>query len=468
MATAPFDAEDAAGYLDRVTDSSPFATAADTTPLRQTVESLLAMGLEQGSIVMIALPNSVRLVRTFFATVLAGYVPVLLPPSTPVSRAGLIADRLGAAALLRSRIPLQEHVHGRVLRVDDGEAVLFTGPGRRLHRPGQAVLLTSGTSGIATGCLHDIDALLRNARRHAASIGQTAADTLLVSLPVYYSFALVAQVLAAFVTGSRLVVTAPPYTTRSHHTAAVEHRATITSLTPFLLRTLLDGSGGELPPGTRMLTVGGHSVQPQAIRRLLELNPGLELYVTYGLTEAGPRVSTLAAHREPAHRLASVGRPLEGVSVGTREVGDGRRELIVVSDTVHLGRVGEEDATGRGGLVAPSVLATGDLGRVDADGYVHVQGRLSDFTEIHGEKVSLASVRRAAESLDGVLLAVPGVRRQDGREQVHVELFMRDLDPDTVTATEDSLRRQLRSLLTPGERPGALTLVPAVAGGFHK
>jgi len=466
VALTPFDADDAAQFLARVTDAT--ASAADRAPLERSVAELAGMGLTPGSVVMIALPNGLRLVRIFFAAVLAGYVPVLLPPSTPVSRTALIADRLGAAALIRSRIPLQEYAQGRVQRVDDLEALLLTDYPQQVHRPGQAILLTSGTSGIATGCLHDIDALLRNARRHAASIGQTAADTLLVSLPVYYSFALVAQVLSAFRTGSRLVVTAPPYTARSQFTAVAEHRATVSSLTPFLLRTLLSESGGELPGGLRAVTVGGQSVPAQTSRRLLERNPGLELYLTYGLTEAGPRVSTLAAHREPEHRLESVGRALEGVSVGTRQVEGDREELIVVSDTVHRGRVGEGDTTGRGDLLAPEVLATGDLGRVDADGYVHVQGRLSDFTEIRGEKVSLASVRRAAESLDGVVRAVPRVQRQDGQELVHVEFFMSELNPRTAVATENSLRRQLHSLLTPGERPGAFTLTPAPAAGFQK
>ena len=58
--------------------------------------------------------------------------------------------------------------------------------------------------------------------------------------------------------------------------------------------------------------MGGDALAPELVARLVELRKGKEVYITYGLTQAGPRVSTLAAHAEPASRFASVGLPHEG------------------------------------------------------------------------------------------------------------------------------------------------------------
>src|SRR5205823_150846 len=161
------------------------------------------------------------------------------------------------------------------------------------------------------------DSLVRNARRHADAVGLTGRDTVLVNLPLFYSYAIVAQALAALVTGARLVVSGPPFSPEAYEAAVGRYAVTSSSLTPTIARLLL-AQGTRLPVGLRMLTVGGDRIAPEHVTRLRSANPDVELYVTYGLTEAGPRVSTLAAHREPPGRHGSVGVPLDGVTVSLR------------------------------------------------------------------------------------------------------------------------------------------------------
>lgn len=195
-----------------------------------------AAGFAPGSVVLVALPNGTRLIRVFFALVLAGLVPTLLAASTPASRLRATARRLGATALVR---PGTETDQVTVTRLDAGPV--------RTHRPGQAILLTSGTSGMATGCLHDITALRRNAARHARSIGLGPADRMLVTLPMHYSYALVAQVLAGLVTGASLVVTGPPFTPAGYRDVVAAHDVTVSALTPLLVADL-QADGGRAAP----------------------------------------------------------------------------------------------------------------------------------------------------------------------------------------------------------------------------
>jgi acyl-coenzyme A synthetase/AMP-(fatty) acid ligase len=220
----------------------------------------------------------------------------------------------------------------------------------------------------------------------------------------------------------------------------------------------------SLPASLRVLTVGGDALEPRYVRRILAENPGLELYLTYGLTEAGPRVSTLAAHREPVERHASAGRPLSGVRTFLRDPDPaGRGELLVESDTVLRRKVGQADDGVVGPPVSPGVLATGDEFVIDEHGYLYFQGRLRDFLVVDGQKVALPSIRQFACSLPGVLKAVTKVYRSDeGQPRFDLELYV-----DGVADTR-VVERRLREVLLRNERPAAIVFYAELSSGVHK
>ncbi|HEX8093212.1 class I adenylate-forming enzyme family protein [Jatrophihabitans sp.] len=429
------------------------------------VAQLRGLEIPTGAVLTIALPNGMPLLRIFFAVLAAGYVPLLMAPSTPAARVRASAVQFGAHGLIRSRITAADHPGGRMARIADLDVLIFDTPGLPVHEPGQVILLTTGTSGAGTGCLHDYQALLRNADRHAASVLLTGRDTVLVNLPMYYSFALVAQILGCLRTGARPVLAGPPFQPAGYVGQLERHGVTVSSLTPILLSALLD-SGCDLPDGLRTLTVGGSALPPDRVRQFLDRYPGKQLYLTYGLTEAGPRVSTLAAHAEPATRFASAGRPLQGVRIRLRDVGRGPRaqEVLVESDTIYRARLGKA-AEERGGLAAPGVLATGDLGYLDDEGYLYLTGRASDFAVVRGEKVSLSSIRRTAESLAGVLRARPSVRAVETSDALlELDLYL----DESAGVDQAGLRRALFLALAPSERPAQLRMHCLSAGSLYK
>jgi acyl-CoA synthetase (AMP-forming)/AMP-acid ligase II len=321
---------------------------------------------------------------------------------------------------------------------------------------------------MASGCVHRADALARNAARHAAAVGLRAGDTVLVTLPLHYSYAIVAQAFAALVTGLRLVISGPPFAPAAYREVIGRHGVTVSSVTPTIARLLL-ADPRPLPAGLRTLTVGGDLLAPAQVGALLAVNPGLELYLTYGLTEAGPRVTTLAAHAEPARRHASAGLPLPGVRTALRPVPGrpGATELLVTSDTVLLRRVGRPgpDRT----LVGPNTIATGDLFRADADGYLYHEGRLSDFAILRGEKVYLAAVRQLIETVPGVVRCTTVI----AEDAAHFDLDVRvaapgDLTATELTAAEQRIRAVVAANLLPGERPRRITVGPPDLATFHK
>ncbi|TDV37787.1 class I adenylate-forming enzyme family protein [Actinophytocola oryzae] len=445
--------EDVAALLARTTDLN-----SDGADLDAVLADLAALGLPVGSAVIIALSNGLPLLTQYFGALLSGLVPLAVSPATPSVRLAQLAEQVGAAALIRARVDRTN----RAAVVGGQPVARFAAAATRRYRPGDVLMLTSGTSGMFSACLHEVISLRRNARRHATAVGLRAGDVVLVNLPLFYSFAIVAQAFAALVTGARLVLAAPPFTPAAYRAVIAEHAITASSVTPTIVRQLL-ARGDRLPPGLRMLTVGGDRLAAAQVSSLLTLVPGSELYVTYGLTEAGPRVSTLSAHEEPVRRHSSVGLPLAGVatSLNAPDV-DGVGELLVHTDTALLRSVGESR---RQSLVAPGIVATGDLFEVDGDGYHYFRGRLSNFAVIRGEKVSFDSVRQAAHSIPGVTHSAPRVL-VDGDGETYFDLTVHVTDTDRVTP--ELIRGRLRSLLMRGEHPRSIVVVPADGNGFLK
>jgi acyl-CoA synthetase (AMP-forming)/AMP-acid ligase II len=311
--------------------------------------------------------------------------------------------------------------------------------------PGEVIQFTSGTSGFPSGCLFDLDALLRNAGRHADAIGQQPDDTVLVTLPLHFSYALVAQTLATLLRGGRLIITGPPFTITSYMKTVAEHHVAVSSLTPVGARAIL-GESTALSPSLRVLTVGGDALPAEQVAQLLARRPGQELYLTYGLTQCGPRVSTLSAHQEPPERLGSVGLPLPGTRTRLQTVGNGSgmTQLLVACDTVMKRRAGQLDEGSRSDWASPGEIATGDLFDQDGDGYLYFRGRLSDFIIRNGEKISLTTVRRIAVQLPHVVRAkTTGFVRPDGDGDYDLTLSVDGAGALDVKDYQAGLRKRL-------------------------
>lgn len=211
--------------------------------------------------------------------------------------------------------------------------------------------------------------------------------------------------------------------------AIAKERVTIVSLVPGMLQRLLDADPGAMADlsSLRCVLLGGAPI-PEC---LLEecLRRGIPTAPTYGLTECASQVATLVperlrpevppegrADRIPLEGAGMVGRPLRGVEIrilredgseaGTGEVG----EIAVQGPIVSPGYWGRPEVPpeGRADRIREVTRregwhATGDLGRMDARGYLEVVGRMSEMIISGGENVSPAEVERVLLSHPDVL-----------------------------------------------------------------
>ena len=274
----PFDYDDIVALLDRTTDleqrrSGPVPRFDDV------IADLAKLQLPPGTAVVVALANGRRLLEQYFAALLTGAVPILVSPAMPSARIRKLAEEVGAGLVVAARLDPQRYGAADTVPVGDATAVVLPYPAIGRHPSGSVLMLTSGTSGIVSACLHRVDSLARNARRHAAAVGLRADDTVLVTLPLFFSYAVVAQAFAALATGARLIISGPPFVPAAYLGALDQHSVTSSSITPTIARGLLAG-GHALPAGLRVLTVGGDRLDPGHVAGLLAANQGTELYVT--------------------------------------------------------------------------------------------------------------------------------------------------------------------------------------------
>jgi long-chain acyl-CoA synthetase len=437
-------------FVERSIEDLPDSPSSCAPSCESIAESWQRLGLRPGELVLLCLPNSKELLHQFFGVFMAQGVPALLPPNLPVARLREIRETFGARAIGALRLPPGDLGAVQHEGIGPLQVAMFPPATEPAASPGEVVLLTSGTSGFASGCVFDLGALLLNARRHADAIGQREEDTVLISLPLYFSFALVAQALASLVRGNRLIISGPPFNALRYQKLLRDSGVTVSSLTPVLVRSMLRFDAGFLSD-LRLLSVGGDALEPDIVARLVEIRRGKEFYVTYGLTQAGPRVSTLAAHAEPAHRYGSVGLPMEGTSVSfhsTRNPG-GLKELFVTSATVMKRPIGRVEGRSHRDVARPRTVATGDAFSQDRDGYLYFKGRLCDYISRKGEKISLAAVRRLVSCHPNVASArTTAIACEDGGEDFDLELSL-------IASSDPYLdpREMLRGILRRTEMP---------------
>jgi acyl-CoA synthetase (AMP-forming)/AMP-acid ligase II len=449
-----------------ITETSSVALPeSDAAAPGQLVAGLRARALPEGAAVLICMPNGRNLLKLFFALVAVGYVPAMLPPATPVLRLRQMAEDFGAVAVVRPRLgeELCKELHIEAVNRRAGwEVGFFRTLAKPVTEPGEVILTTSGTSShFSSGCVHSIDSLRANARKHAGEINLSATDTMLINLPLYYSFALVAQAIASIECGARLVISGPPFIGSQYVTDLARHRVTVSSVTPVLMRTLLAHSAAALPETVRALTVGGDFLAPEQAAAFVQRYPGKELYLTYGVTEAGPRVSTGRAHEANAKRFASVGRPMPGTLVRLLDV-DGpaqEGELLVHSDTLLKRKIGRNAQSPLIEMDGQTWLKTGDIFEIDEDGHLFFKHRKSDFIVLNDEKVNLAAIKQFCRALPGVLTCkTRSIRRADTVDGYFLEITVDDLlvGPAEADAMKAEIMRGLKHI----ERPSSLTLTP--------
>src|SRR6202046_479060 len=272
------------------------------------------------------------------------------------------------------------------------------------------ILFTSGTTGRSKGAMSSHRSALSVARAWAEHAGLTEGDRYLVVNPFFHSFGLKAGILACLVTGAALVPL-PVFDPVAAMRVIETERITVLPGAPTIYQTLLDPPDRDrFALSSLRLAVTGAANVPAALVERMGRELSFRVVLTaYGLTEAV--VATMCRPGDDPETVArTCGRVAgrDGGDAGPGETG----EVLLRGPNLMLGYLDDPVATAEA-IDPDGWLHTGDVGALDAAGYLTITGRLKDMYICGGFNVYPAEVEQVLARLDGVAeSAVVGVPDQ--------------------------------------------------------
>lgn len=325
-------------------------------------------------------------------------------------------------------------------------------------KPEDAVQLqyTSGTTGFPKGALLHHNGLVRNGVDTMTRAGLEQGDIFVHNMPLFHTTGCAILVLGGFGRCGTMLL-APMFDPAIVAQVIERERATFILGVPTMLVALIDEvrrSGRDVSSTQRMMS-GGAMVAPQLCRDAKEIF-GAPIQIVYGQTETSP-VLTQAWHEDSLEDLTeTIGQPAAHTEISIRDpktnnvlpIGE-QGEICARAYSVMLGYNDNPDATSAA-IDGDGWLHTGDLGRMDARGYVKITGRVKEMIIRGGENLFPAEIENAMlehEAIDEV--AVVGIPDDKWGEQV--ACYFRNGSDTTLQAAD--LKAFIRERLSPQKTP---------------
>lgn len=284
----------------------------------------------------------------------------------------------------RRRIALATIFRGHESTVDNTTSYVVTDIDQAA-----TIIFTSGSSAQPKAVLHSLGNHYYSALGSNKNIAVQPGNRWLLSLPLYHVGGL-GILFRTLLSGGAVVIPGKKEgIAESIEKYDVTHLSLVSTQ---LYRLLNDGLSPQIVKRLKAVLVGGSAVPLSLINRALE--GGLPLYTTYGLTEMASQVTTTGPH-EPRDRLSSSGKVLDYRSL---KVSDGK--ILVKGETLFKGYV--EGRTTTLPVDDEGWFLTGDLGRLDSDGYLKFLGRKDNMFISGGENIY-------PEEIEGVLSLLRGI-----------------------------------------------------------
>lgn len=381
---------------------------------------LAALGVKPGDHVAISCPNTVEFVTAYFGAAKLGAVAVPMnlmllkrdiqaqieqtrtvaficwagTPTTPVGREGYAAFRDSPCCrhfiLIGDPEPLGAHVGvvswGALL--DSGQTT-YASPQRAADDAAE-IIYSSGTSGRARGAISPHSGIVINTHAVAESLGMQHDDKVLIVVPLFAGYARGASMLPGMLAGAELVLL-PRYDKMEMWRKIREHKITMFAGVPamyFDLMESLEPETGSKVSSHWRLAVSAGAPLPLPLQTRFEERFNVPLLQMLGMAEA----RIVACERaNDVRRRGSVGRAICGTEIMVADealnpLPTGEKGEILVSGSANMkGYQADPEQTRR--ITHGAWIRTGDVGYLDADGFLHVVDRTMDVINRGGFKV---------------------------------------------------------------------------------
>ncbi len=428
---------------------------------------LRAAGIGAGDVVAVMLPNRVELVLVLFAAWRLGATATPVNPAFTETEAdhqfldsgarlvvntGPDAPNAGLPTIAVSDLDVERDTH------DDLPPV----PGDDDARASTALLIyTSGSTGRPKGVILTHANLAAMAAQMVRHFELTAEDHCLLILPLFHVNAIMVSVLSPLSVGAQTTMMSA-FAPEPFLALLAEERPTYFSGVPTIFARLAALPPEVIPDTTSLrFAVCGAAPTTEELLRRCEERFGFVMVEGYGLTEA-----TCASTCNPirgTRKIGTVGPVVDGqqlrlVDEAGRDVPVGEAgEVLIAGPTVMGGYLNRPEATAE--TIRDGWLRTGDVGRLDEDGYLRIVDRIKDMIIRGGENLYPKEIEQTIGDLEGVLeVAVVG-RPDEYLGEVPVAFVTRY---PQASLTDEEVIEHCRTHLTRAKVPVAVELVDAL------
>lgn len=443
-----------------------------------------ALGTESRYIGVL-LPNCTSMAAAMFGVLFAGRTPAVINFSAGAEVALEAASRAGIGKILTSRKFLHklgwEEKPGMVILEDEAKKItksekramirlVLLLPFRMLMRRlapesafnagREAVLLFSSGS---TGRPKAVQLTHRNINCDLWAFWRmilwSRRDRIVGNLPLFHAYGFTVEFAFPALSGTPVVYLPNPLDAAGVVKTIDEYDITLLTATPTFLQGYMRKAKPEQLKSLRLVITGAEKLRPELAAKFRDMT-GLEIIEGYGCTELSPIVTInlcnsiylLGRH---AHHPGSIGIPLPGIHVRVVdpesgvELGPDEPGLMQVRGGIVMkGYLNDPEQTAR--VVQNGYYNTGDIARIDRDGYVYITGRASRFSKIGGEMVPHELVEQAIANLRGSEereVAVAG--RGDPKRGERLVVFYTPDDFDPAAVVEELRKEKLPNLWIP-------------------
>lgn len=366
--------------------------------------------------------NSNFFIISYFAIIKSGNICIPLNPTISSEVLNHVVDQCeSGVGFLHPKVEEKFHSHfQRVVRSKELDGLTKCYDTDHLDSSFDSnrlaeIIFTSGSTALPKGVMLSHQNLIANTESIISYLNLQEEDRMAVVLPFYYCYGL-SLLHTHLKVGGSLVLNNTFMMLNTLLEDLVQHQCTGFAGVPSHFQIMLRKSRRFRQtqfPNLRYVTQAGGKLPDVFIRELVELFPKIEFFVMYGQTEATSRLSYLPSQLV-LKKMGSIGKGIPGVKLEvidktgkpTRpgEIG----EIVASGKNVMKGYLNDPDLTSV--TIKDGKLFTGDIGKVDDEGFIYIVAREKEFLKVGGERISPKEVEEVITNLSGVIdCSVAGV-----------------------------------------------------------
>jgi long-chain acyl-CoA synthetase len=436
-------------------------------------------GVEPGDRVGLMLPNTPAFAIAFYGIMYRGAVAVPMNPLLKAREVAYYLSNSGAKALFGTPAFADEATAGaaevgaQCWLVDDAGLMKLIAdlpehsPVERGDDDVAVILHTSGTTGKPKGAMLTHANLSRNCEVSVRTLVETGQDDVVMGcLPLFHVFGLTCGLNGTVLAGGMLTLI-PRFDPRKALEVIERDAVTVFEGVPTMYSALLSVADQAPPGATRSLRicVSGGAALPVQVLADFEKAFGCAVLEGYGLSESSPAAAF--NHPNRPRKAGSIGTPIEGVEMRVVdldgvEVPQGEAGQIQIrGHNVMKGYWNLPDAT-KETITADGWLNTGDVGRVDEDGYFYIVDRTKDMIIRGGYNVYPREIEEVLYEHPAVAeAAVIGIPHDSLGEEVGAAVALKK----GAAVTADELRDYVKARVAAYKYPRLVWLVDALPKG---